>query len=148
MVTIFSRVVKTMIPEVNLSKNFITKNGICIMNDLIILQVHSLLHLLIFPSVIHHRVFILIDLYVKTNTIVITSLSSLNRTLFPLRTTIQSDNLIEPTGIYLILCALVRLIDTRKLLILPLLLLKYLKNVFLKLPQIQLKVVHGTMTTV
>ena len=31
---------------------------------------------------------------------------------------------------------------------LPLLLLKYLKNVFLKLRQIQLKVIHGTMTTV
>ena len=33
-------------------------------------------------------------------------------------------------------------------LILPLLLSKYLKNVFLKLRQIQLKVIHGTMTTV
>ena len=32
--------------------------------------------------------------------------------------------------------------------ILPLRLLKYLKNVFLKLRQIQLKVIHGTMTTV
>ena len=33
-------------------------------------------------------------------------------------------------------------------LILPLRLLKYLKNVFHKLRQIQLKVIHGTMTTV
>ena len=57
---------------------------------LIILQVQSLLHLLIFPSVIHHCFLIIIGLYVKTNTIVITSLSSLNRTLFPLRITIQS----------------------------------------------------------
>ena len=49
---------------------------------LIILQVQSLLRLLIFPSVIHHCILIIIGLYVKTNTIVITSLSSLNRTLF------------------------------------------------------------------
>ena len=49
---------------------------------LIILRVQSLLHLLIFPSVIHHRILIIIGLYVKTNTIVITSLTSLNRTLF------------------------------------------------------------------
>ena len=49
---------------------------------LIILQVQSLLHLLVFPSVIHHCFLIIIGLYVKTNTIVITSLSSLNRTLF------------------------------------------------------------------
>ena len=49
---------------------------------LIILQVQSLLHLLIFPSVINHCFLIIIGLYVKTNTIVITSLSSLNRTLF------------------------------------------------------------------
>ena len=76
-----------------LIENFITKNDICIMNDkLIILQVQSLLHLLIFPSVIHHCFLIIIGLYVKTNTIVITSLLSLNRTLFPLRTTIQSGN--------------------------------------------------------
>ena len=56
------------------------------MNDksytLIILQVQSLLHLLIFPSVIHHCILIIIGQYVKTNTIVITSLSSLNITLF------------------------------------------------------------------
>ena len=83
-----------------LIENFITKNDICIMNDkcrmislkLIILQVQSLLHLLIFPSVIHHCFLIIIGLYVKINTIVITSLSSLNRTLFPLRITIQSGN--------------------------------------------------------
>ena len=56
----------------------------------VILQVQSLLHLLIFPSVIHHCFLIIIGLYVKTNTIVITSLSSLNRTLIPLRITIQS----------------------------------------------------------
>ena len=49
---------------------------------LIILQVQSFLHLLIFPPVIHHCFLIIIGLYVKTNTIVITSLSSLNRTLF------------------------------------------------------------------
>ena len=49
---------------------------------LIILQVQSLLHLLIFPSVIHHCILTIIGLYVKTNTIVITYLSSLNRTLF------------------------------------------------------------------
>ena len=49
---------------------------------LIILQVQSLLHLLIFPSVIHHCFLIIIGLYVKTNTIVITSLSSLSKTLF------------------------------------------------------------------
>ena len=49
---------------------------------LIILQVQSLLHLLIFPSVIHHCFLIIIGLYVKTSTIVIISLSSLNRTLF------------------------------------------------------------------
>ena len=66
----------------DLIENFITKNDICII--LIILQVQSLLHLLIFHSVIH--------LYVKTNTIVITSLSSLNRTLIPLKITIQSGN--------------------------------------------------------
>ena len=54
--------------------------------------IQSLLHLLIFPSVIHHCFLIIIGLYVKTNTIVITSLSSLNRTLFPLRITIQSGN--------------------------------------------------------
>ena len=39
----------------------------------IILQVQSLLHLLIFPSVIHHCFLIIIGLYEKTNTIVITS---------------------------------------------------------------------------
>ena len=49
---------------------------------LIILQVQSLLHLLIFPSVIHHIFLIIIGLYVKTDTIVITFLSSLNRTFF------------------------------------------------------------------
>ena len=70
-----------------LIENFITKNA-----TLIILQVQSHLHLLIFPSVIHHCFLIIIGLYVKTNTIVITSLLSLNRTLFPLRTTIQSGN--------------------------------------------------------
>ena len=68
-----------------LIENFITIT-------LIILQVQSLLHLLIFPSVIHHCFLIIIGLYVKTNTIVITSLSSLNRTLIPLRITIQSGN--------------------------------------------------------
>ena len=118
---------------------------------LIILQIQSLLHLLIFPSVIHHCFLIIIGQYLKTNTKVITSLSSLNRTLFPLRTTIQSGNLIEPTGISLILCALVNWCQktSKNLLILyPLLLSKYLKYVFLKLPQIQLKVIHGTMTTV
>ena len=77
---------------------------------LIILQVQSILHLLIFPSAIHHCFLIIIGLYVKTNTIVITSLSSLDRTLFPLRITIQSGNKIKPTGIYLILCALVKLV--------------------------------------
>ena len=78
-----------------LIENFITKNDICIMNDsliLIILQVQSLLHLLIFHYVIHHCFLIIIGLYVKTNTVVITSLSSLNRTLIPLRITIQSGN--------------------------------------------------------
>ena len=69
-----------------LIENFITKNDICI------IQVQSLLHLLIFPSVIHHCFLIIVGLYVKTNTIVITSLSSLNRTLFPLRITIQSGH--------------------------------------------------------
>ena len=49
---------------------------------LIFLQVQSLLHLLIFPSAIHHCFLIIVGLYVKTNTYVITSLSSLNRTLF------------------------------------------------------------------
>ena len=39
---------------------------------LTILQVQSLLHLLIFPSVIHHCILTIIGLYVKTNTIVIT----------------------------------------------------------------------------
>ena len=48
--------------------------------------------LLIFPSVTHHSFLIIIGLCVKTNIIVITFLSSLNRTLFPLRTTIQSGN--------------------------------------------------------
>ena len=78
-----------------LIENFITKNDICIIMIsliLIILQVQSILHLLIFPSVIHHCFLIIIGLYVKTNTIVITFLSSLNRTLFPLRITIQSGN--------------------------------------------------------
>ena len=69
-----------------LIENLITKNDICI------IQVQSLLHLLIFPSVIHHCFLIIVGLYVKTNTIVITSLSSLNRTLFPLRITIQSGH--------------------------------------------------------
>ena len=84
----------------------------------------------------------------------ITSLSSLNRSLFPLRITIQSGNKIEPTEIYLILCALVNWCQkTAKnllilKLILPLFLSKYLKNVFLKLQQIQLKVIPSTMTIV
>ena len=76
-----------------LIENFITKNDICIMNDKsYTYHSPSLLHLLIFPSVIHHCFLIIIGLYVKINTIVITSLSSLNRTLFPLRITIQSGN--------------------------------------------------------
>ena len=79
-----------------LIENFITKNEICIMNDKSYTY-HSpstkfFLHLLIFSSVIHHCFLIIVGLYVKTNTIVITSLLSLNRTLFPLRTTIQSGN--------------------------------------------------------
>ena len=49
---------------------------------LIILQVQSLFHLLIIPYVIHHCFLIMIGLYVKTNTIVIISLSLLNRTIF------------------------------------------------------------------
>ena len=99
MVTISSGVVKTMIPEVNLSKissQRMTYVLWMISLTLIILQVQSLLHLLIFPSVIHHCFLTIIGLYVQTNTIVITSLSSLNRTLFPLRITIQSGNKIEP----------------------------------------------------
>ena len=88
-------VVKTMIPEVNLSK-ILLQRMIFVLRMisliLIILQVQSLLHLLIFPSVIHRCFLIIIGLYVKTNTIVITSLSSLNRSLFPLRITIQSGN--------------------------------------------------------
>ena len=76
-------------------ENFITKNDICIMNDKS-LTYHSpttkFLHLLMFPSVIHHCILIIIGLYMKTNIIVITSLSSLNRTLFPLKMTIQSGN--------------------------------------------------------
>ena len=78
-----------------LIENFITKNDICIMNDKSYTYhspSQSLLHLLIFPSVIHHCFLTIIGLYVKTNTIVITFLSSLNRTLFPLRITIQSGN--------------------------------------------------------
>ena len=76
-----------------LIENFIIKNGICIMNDKsFTYHSQNLLHLLIFPSVIHHCFLIIIGLYVKTNTIVITFLSSLNRTLFPLRITIQSGN--------------------------------------------------------
>ena len=84
-----------MIPEVNLSKFSLQRMTyvLCIISlTLIIIQVRSLLHLLIFPSVIHHCFLIIIGLYVKTNTIVITSVSSLNRTLFPLRITIQSGN--------------------------------------------------------
>ena len=69
-----------------LIENFITKNDICIMNDKSYTY-HSpstkgFLHLLIFPSVTHHCFLIIIGLYVNTNTIVITSLSLLSRTLF------------------------------------------------------------------
>ena len=68
-----------------LIENFITKNDICIMNDKSYIY-HSLCKksfTSIDLSFCHPSLLlIIIGLYVKTNTIVITSLSSLNRTLF------------------------------------------------------------------
>ena len=78
-----------------LIENFITKNDMCIMND----KSYSYhppstksFKSIDIPSVIHHCFLIIIGLYVKNNRIVINSLSSLNRTLSPLRITIQSGN--------------------------------------------------------
>ena len=73
-----------------LIENFITMNGIRIMNDKSYTH-HSPstkpMTSMIFPSAIHQCFLIIIGLYVKTYTKVIVSLSSLNRTLFPLTTT-------------------------------------------------------------
>ena len=88
-----------------LIEKFLTKNDICIMNDKSY-NYHSP-STKSFTSIDHpfchlyHCFLFIIGLYVKTNTIVITSLSSLKRI------TIQSGNQIEPTGINFILYALV-----------------------------------------
>ena len=84
-----------------LIENFLTKNDICIMNDKSYTYLStsaksfssidlSFCHPSLFVT--HHSFLIIIGLWVKTNIIVITFLSSLNRTLFPPRTTIQSGN--------------------------------------------------------
>ena len=146
MVTISSGVVKTMIPEVNFSKISLQRMTYVLCLTLIILQVQSLLHLLIFPSVIHHCILTITGLYVKTNTIVITSLSALNRTLFFTEDHNPKWKLKRANwDLFSTLCTGKLVPENFKesfdpIADLTLLLLKYLKNVFLKLRQIQLKV--------
>ena len=69
-----------------LIENFLTKNDICIMNDKSYTyhssSTKSFTYIDLSFCHLYHCFLIIIGLYVKTNTIVITSLSSLKRTLF------------------------------------------------------------------
>ena len=140
-----------------LIENFITKNDICIMNDKsytyhspstksftsidlslchpslfldynwsVCEDQHNSDH---FPIIIEQNTFSTADHNPKWK---------LNRANWDLFNTLCTDKLMQKNSKNLLTLYL----------ILPLRLLKYLKNVFHKLRQIQLKVIHGTMTTV